>query len=263
MAQDDEFAGVNLDGDETPAKQPSYNPARPPRKSKKVLLALLIVIALTGFGWLGWRLTNHSKTVTPIKQAVAEPQQSTVISDTPASTNTKSYASETMALKLDYPSDWSLKVQTDNSIRIVSPSFAYKTTTGSSVDGNFRLYIRQTARPVDSGYIGRGLAIGPSQQVVYTKPTSTQRKSTYLTNFGLDNPNNFAYFFIAGNFNLNKGDSLGPNFGKEQGTFIIAGGYSADSLKDDIAMNMVGVDYYPTTNAYKQAVDIIKSLQLD
>src|SRR5690606_36986054 len=130
----------------------------------------------------------------------------------------------------------------------------YETTSKGVVNGNFRVYIRVTAREIDGKYIGRGFAIAPSEPLVYSNPLSTQRKDTYLSAFGLDKTDNFNFFLIAGNFNLKKGDSLGPNFGKEAGTYIIAGGYSSDDLKDDLAMNTVPTDSYSKTEAYKQAI---------
>ena len=41
---------------------------------------------------------------------------------------------------------------------------------------------------------------------------------------------------------LQKGDTLGPNYGREQGTFIIACGFSSKDLKDDLATNPVSPD---------------------
>jgi len=67
---------------------------------------------------------------------------------------------------------------------------------------------------------------------------------------------------IAGNFQLNTGETLGPSYGKESETFIVAGGYSAKDLTDDMATNKVPTQGYNQTNAYKQALDIVKSLQL-
>ena len=68
---------------------------------------------------------------------------------------------------------------------------------------------------------------------------------------------------VAGNFQLNKGDTLGPDYGKEPETFIVTGGYSSSVLTDDLATNKVPLDSYRQTNAYKQAIAIIKSLKLE
>ena len=55
----------------------------------------------------------------------------------------------------------------------------------------------------------------------------------------IGNADNFAYFLVAGNFNLKKGDSLGPSYGKEANTFLVTGGYSARDLTDDFATNQI------------------------
>ncbi len=67
---------------------------------------------------------------------------------------------------------------------------------------------------------------------------------------------------IAGNFSLQKDESLGPEYGREPETYIIAGGYSSTELTDDLATNQVGLEYFSQTNAYKQAIEILKSLKI-
>jgi hypothetical protein len=111
-------------------------------------------------------------------------------------------------------------------------------------------------------YIGRGYAIGPSVSLTYTNPQPGQLATTWLTNYGLDKTNNFAFFLIAGNFDLTTGQTLGPNYGTESGTYIIAGGYTTNQLTDDLETNMVPTSSFSQTNAYKEAVDIVKSIQI-
>jgi hypothetical protein len=67
---------------------------------------------------------------------------------------------------------------------------------------------------------------------------------------------------IAGNYSLKQGDTLGPNYGKEPETFIVAGGFSSKDLKDNLATNLVDPVVLDSSNAYKQAIEIVKSLQL-
>src|SRR6185295_3911782 len=106
-------------------------------------------------------------------------QTQNVSSDVPTSTSTKSYTSENYNLTLAYPSSWTLSTAADSSIRIVSPEFKYVTVTGETVNGNFKVSIRQTARAVDSKYIGRGYAVEASRSLPYNKPSPSQRQSTY------------------------------------------------------------------------------------
>jgi hypothetical protein len=259
----DDFSDLNISEDDSRAPAPDYHKRkRSNRFNIKLgfIFALIIVLAIIILtAWIVKKRSGHAASTTSVTQS-----KSVAVStqDTPATTGTKSYSSDIYNLTLSYPNDWTLSVATDYSIRIVSPAFQFKTILGTTVHGNFRLYMRQTARVVDDKYIGRAVAIASSQSLAYTKPTATQRQSTYLTNFGLDTPDNFAFFFIAGNFNLNKGDTLGPNYGTEAGTDIISGGFSSSALADDMATYQVPLSYYSHTNAYKQSVDIVKSLQL-
>ncbi len=265
MADDQSPLGgpLELPGGEPPHSR-SHGKLR--RFSWPVKKILIVIVALVVLALIGWGLTKifhkkKSSTSTSSASQSQTSQPSTKATDVPEVAGTKTYNSTALGVILTYPVGWTLN-ETDGGIRIESPDFNYTTTDKGSVTGNFRVYIRKGARDVDSKYIGRGVAIMPSAKLAYTAPTSTQRKETNLSFFGLDTPNQFAYFLVAGNFNLVKGDTLGPNYGKEADTFLVTGGYSAKSLTDDFATNQVTTDFFQQTNAYKQAIDILKSLQL-
>jgi len=259
-----DFNELNISEDNGPTPGPEYHKKKIKRvRGSKLWLWLLVVLVIAGLELAGWKLLVGPEKPAPTASVTPAPKtESSANSDTPDTTTTKKYNSDTYNLSLNYPSDWILTTAADGSIKIVSPTFNYKTVNGQNIIGNFRVSLRQTARPVDSKYIGRGVSVGPSQSLTYSKPATTQRQTTYLTNFGLDTADNFAYFFIAGNFNLNKDDTLGPNYGTEAGTDIISGGYSSATLTEDMATYQVPLSFYSRTNAYRQAVEIIKSLQI-
>jgi hypothetical protein len=256
---------------ELPVEQPGYRmqayPALPPhKKSKKWLRIVLVVILLSALAAAAWKFL-------PSKKSAPQPAQNTqtsntetqtpTVKDVPDSTVTQKYENGFLGVTLTYPNNWTTTEGINGeSVRLESPQFTYDTTDKGPVTGNFRIYIRKGARTQDSKYIGRGVAIQPSEKLTYSQPVPGQRTDTNLSLFGLDTPDNFAFFMIAGNFQLNKGDTLGPNYGKEAETFIIAGGYSSKDLKDDLQTNSIPPDYIKTSNAYKQAVDILKTLQL-
>jgi len=246
---------------------PSYPyPKLPPAKGKKpyywIVLAIL-AIAILAIG--AWKLLGSNKPNAKPTPSTAQTQDIDKISakDVPDATGTKTYDNGYLGVNLTYPDSW-VATESDNkdSVRLESPSFSYQAAEKGRIAGNFRIYIRKGARTVDGKYIGRGVAIGPSEKLVYAKPTSGQRSDTNLSLFGLDTPDQFAFFLIAGNFQLNKGDTLGPDYGKEAETFIIAGGFSAPDLKDDLATNSVPITGQQSSNAYKQAIEILKSLRL-
>ncbi len=251
---------------ELPEDDTTHQFAPPPQKSPKkagkkiaIIVVVVIVLALAGLGI--WKLTQKkakpSSSNTPAGSGEAQNTQAPYTT----TTTTKSYTNNVMRMTLAYPENW--KVTEDvGSFKIESPEFNFQTIDKGTVTGNFRVYVRQGAQETDSKYIGRGYAIEPSEKIVYTQPTASQRKETYLTNFGLDQPDNFAYFLIAGNFNLQKGETLGPNYGKEAETLIIGGGFSSKDFKDGLQTYKVSTDSYKESTAYKQAVDIIKSIQV-
>jgi len=260
---DSDFDDIDMTDDNSTSPAPDYHKHKRARGNRKKLwLGLLIIVVLIGLGLGGMKFAKRTKPITQTQQSVQNKALPDVATDVPDVSTSKTYDSQNMNLTLSYPSNWTLTASADSSVRIVSPAFSYKNIASEEIKGNFRVYIRQTARPIDTKYIGLGMAAEPSHPLTYAKPTASQRKTTYLTNFGFDTPDNFAFFFIAGNFNLDKGDTLGPNYGTEPGTNIISGGYSSDSLRDDMATHQVPLDYFAKTKAYKQALKIVESLQI-
>jgi hypothetical protein len=238
-----------------------------PRRRFPFKKFLLIIAALLIIGVLAWKFIPN-KNEQPQSAAKNEPDTSASqaqtgggITDIPVAGELKTYKGDFPRLEFKYPSSWTVTAA-DNGVRIESPEFTYRLADSMTTNGNFRIYIRQGARSSDSKYIARGVATQPSEKLTYTEPVTGQRPETNLSFFGLDTPDAFAYFFIAGNFSLQKNDTLGPDYGKEAETYIISGGYSAKSLTDDMATNQVPLDYFQTTTAYKQAIDIIRSLKL-
>lgn len=227
----------------------------------KVLVILLLLIGI-GFGVYTLFL-KKDPTPQPTQTTPTTTEQTPVTKDdVPEATTTKQYENGPMGLKLTYPDTWKVTETADRGVRLESPNFTYATINKGDVAGNFRIYIRKGARAVDGAVIGRGVAIQPSEKLVYSQPAPDQRKDTLLSLFGLDTKDNFGFFLIAGNFQLNAGDTLGPDYGKEPDAFIVGGGYSSPDLTDDMATHTVAISTIPTSKAYAQAVDILKTLQL-
>lgn len=255
---------VELPGEESKPPQPAPTVPRK-RGFKKPLLIALVVLVVAGLGLAAWKVLSKKPKPTPqvtITQPSAPASAPKATSDIPSVTSTKDFTAQTLAVEFKYPSTWT-PTEKDGGISVISPTFSYQTKTGGSVNGYFKVYIRNTARSIDSKYIGRAYAVQPTQKLTYANPNPNQRKDTYLSFFGYDDGSNFAYFMITGNFpNLKKGDTLGPNYGKEPGTYIIVGGYADATLKDDLQFNQMPPDSFSASNAYKQAVDILKSLRV-
>lgn len=251
---------------------PEPNQATPPdgkqpRFSKKRLLLVIIgLFILAGIGFAAAIITEpkqNSEAPAQSNQTNQQPTSNPVVDDVPSTTITKTHKSDFPRVEFTYPETWTVTEDKEQEgIRITSPEFNYMTINGGTVKGHFRIYIRQGARQVDSKYIGRGIAAQPSEPLIYTEPAPSQRTETNLSLFGLDTSDNFAFFMIAGNFNLQKDEALGPEYGREPDTYIIAGGYSSKELTEDLAMNQVSLEMFSQTNAYKQGLDILRSLKI-
>lgn len=251
--------------DEEIARRNSVTPSKKRVFAKKFIIGVFIAfLAAAGvFGAIrlfGSKSKTSELPTAPTNSAVTNIPETN--NDVPDATNTKAYENGPLGLKLIYPDSWKVTDTTDSGVRIESPSFSYTSLEKGDVTGLFRIYIRKGARQADGVIIGRGVAIQPSEKLVYSQPAPDQRKDTLLSLFGLDNKESFGFFLIAGNFQLNIGDTLGPNYGKEPDAFIVGGGFSADTLKGDLETYSVPISVIPTSKAYAQAIDIVKSLKL-
>lgn len=265
MKVDDSDLQQPLDMPEAAPPSQHAQPAARKRSKKKPLLIIGAIIfgALIGFGiwWLTHKDAAQSTTKqTPTTTAITQ-ETSRSDYDISKTTATETYENSPMRASITYPKNWKV-TENDYGFTVTSPSFSFETTDKGVVKGAYTVYVRQGARAVDGKYIGAGVAIKPTETLTYTNPGAGQRTSTNFTQFGADTPDHFTYFMVTGDFNLQKGETLGPNYGKEASTFIIVGGYKADELKDDLAYSNVSLDYYKTTTAYKQAVEIVKSLKV-
>lgn len=249
---------------------PSYLPTEPPAgrfSKKRILLVIFALLAVAGLGF-GLALfqesqSNQSQLTGQPSDAASVQQQTPTINDIQAVSATKTFKSDFPRVEFTYPENWRVTHNKEQEgIRIESPEFSYTSINGGSIKGNFRIYIRQGARAQDSKYIGRGIASQQSEKLAYSAPAPNQRPETNLSFFGIDSPDNFAFFMIAGNFALEKNETLGPEYGTEPETYIISGGYSSNELTDDMATNPVPLEFFAQTNAYKQALTIVKSLKL-
>ncbi len=271
VSDSEKFLGGKLELPDSEATPPSPPKQSKPVRSRFKVIAIFIsgaiIVGMTSYAV--WRifLNNDAEQSAQPAQVTTPQDDSPALTDNnetddiPITLASETFKSTTPRLELSHPEDWTV-TPSDDGLRIESPEFTYQTLDKGEVAGNFRIYIRQGARAVDSTYIGRGIAVKPSENLSYTDPATGQREETNLSFFGLDTTDHFAYFLIVGNFVLDTNDTLGPDYGKEPQTYLITGGYSSPELNEDFATNKVSLDYFQSTNAYSQAIEILKSLKL-
>ncbi len=245
-------------GEEVPHTPQPPKPKK--RKGRRALLVIVGIIALAVLGFAGLKLLSKPKPAEP--QTSQEPTAITPKqTEAPAAKGTKLFTADTLAVSFNYPDNWTV-AEKEGTITVKSPEYDYKSADAGTVHGYFRIYIRKSARAVDSKYIGRAVAVQPTEEITYTNPAPSQRKQTELSYFGYDEPVNFAFMMITPGFKLQKGDTLGANYGKEAEAYIIAGGYSAKDNLDDLSFHSVAVANISSSDVIKQATELFKSLKV-
>lgn len=278
MPEDQEQQDINITDDqyvdnehmelpgenERPNESPKFKAKKNFKFPKKLFIGLLILIIVAGLAFAGWKLFAD-------KEEVAQPQsqQPTNQSQTDNSSDEglvsseldKEYTNDFLRLSFKYPSSWTVN-DVDDAITIKSPDIKYKQNNGMETTGYFKIYIKKGATQSDGEYLGKGYAVANSEKIAYSEPATGQRSETFLTDFGLETPDNFAYFIVQGNFDLKKGDTLGPSYAKEMDAYLISGGFSSSDQTENMATNIVSLDTYKSDEAYKVAIEIVKSLKI-
>lgn len=255
---------MNLPGEDRHEPTPQFKTKKPKKIPKKILFVLGLVLFAVAIGFAVWRLVpskNETPDSTQTEQTTEQAAQSNNSQGLGDVSLTEEYKSDFLRISFKHPSSWTVN-EVNDAIIVKSPDFKYKQNNGMEKDGFFKIYIKKGATDSDGKYLGRGYAVAPSEKITYSEPATGQRTETFLTDFGLDTPDNFAYFVVQGNFDLKKGDTLGPNFAKEIDAYLITGGFSSSDQTENLATNIMSLSEYKTNEAYITAIEIIKTLKL-
>ncbi len=168
-----------------PAGMGTYAQTSPPPERHMVrnitagLLALAL-LAAAGFGIYSKFLKNKGNS-TPPAQTASSQQTSTKAASKIAS-ETAHYDSTNFNLGFDYPKDWTVTDAAGSGIlTAVSPSMQLTNSSGQTVTGQVVLKIRDKTQKLTEFNSGNATATRDSLKIAYTKPTQTQRGSTYLS----------------------------------------------------------------------------------
>ncbi len=136
-----------------------------------VLLALILIAAAALTYWLFFAKKSSN--------TASQPNQSDTKSQ--ISSSTKHYDSPNFYLAFDYPNNWTVNDNGGGQMTVESPAMKIKDASGQSVDGQIVMTIRDKSQKLTEFDKGNAAAIIDSQKINYTKPTQTQRGSTYIS----------------------------------------------------------------------------------
>jgi hypothetical protein len=154
-------------------KAPSFNYKKP----LKFLLILIVVAALAGIVYMVFFKAKPAKapTKTSTNNTVSQ-------SDNSTATATKHYDSSNFNLGFDYPEDWKVNDADGSGIlTVTSPAMQLKDASGQSVTGQIIMEIRDKTQKLTEFDKGSATAARDSEKIAYTKPSQTQRASTYIS----------------------------------------------------------------------------------
>jgi hypothetical protein len=248
--------------DVEPTYQPPHYPyigVKPSGRKKLWFVVFGIAAVLVAAGVALWFLVIHKSKPAPVATKHTIQTQTPALTPTQAAT-LQTYKSAKLNIQVTYRRDWTLKESSDKSeIVLSSPHTTYQKSDGTSATGPFTVKIREDVPEAMQTTITKSVATQDSTIIAYTQPTDQQRQYTNLS-FAGANPNVFTFFMVTGDNAYKAGAQFGTGIDLTGATYIIAGGYGADSA-DTLAFDSV-----PKADAesivYGQGLDIIKSLQV-
>ncbi|HSX36007.1 MAG TPA: hypothetical protein VLH84_03690 [Patescibacteria group bacterium] len=245
--------------------EPTYQPAHypyvggPKRGSKKwFIIGGIIIIVIAAAAALWFFMMHKPAPKPPVTQhttSTTTPQLSPVEAAT-----LQTFKSATLNVQVTYRKDWTPRESADKKeLILTSPSTTYKKSDGTSTTGSFTVKIREDVPDGMQTTIQKALAAEDSLIIAYAQPAPSQRQYTNLSYAGSD-ANSFTFYMVTGDNAYKAGSPFGTGIDLTGTTYIIAGGYGADS-GDVLAFDNVPKNSVEST-VYDQGLDIIKSLQV-
>jgi hypothetical protein len=155
-----------------------------PRHLVRKALVWLLVLALLGAAAFGaYRFANRKDTKAANTAGNNSAGQTKQDSESSVITSeSKHYVSAQFTLEFDQPADWAVSDSAGSGKLVArSPALQLKDATGKSFTGQVLLTIRNKQQPLPEFDKGNAVAARESEKIAYTKPSSVQRGSTYLS----------------------------------------------------------------------------------
>jgi hypothetical protein len=145
---------------------------------KKLGIGLAVLLFLAGLAGGGyWYLTKPKPTKKTETSSETTQTAPTVVASQISAT-TKRYSSSNFRLAFDYPDDWTVSDDADL-LTVVSPTLKLKSSDGQQISGKILLTIETKGQDLKDFAGGNATASRASVKIDYTKPTQSQRASTY------------------------------------------------------------------------------------
>lgn len=167
--------------DDYSTKAHSYS--APSHNGRKVLLWILVILLLAAAGFGAYWFLIRKDTTKPASKTNQNTHQTTGNTENSViSSKTEHYVSQGFSLEFDYPSDWTVaEEQGSGVLTVTSPAMSLKSPEAKPITGQVVFKIRNKQQPLPEFDKGNAVASLASEKIDYTKPSSVQRGSTYLS----------------------------------------------------------------------------------
>lgn len=156
--------------------QPPQQPAKEQRRSHKWLIILVVLILVAGGAGAYWYIGHKPK------QPAAKTNTSAKQTAALIASQTQNHSSPDFNLSFDYPTDWTVTdTLGSGAVTARSPALQLKDTQNQNFTGQIVFTIRGKQLPLPEFDKGNATAIRVSEKIAYSKPSASQRGSTYIS----------------------------------------------------------------------------------
>lgn len=256
-----------------PSEATTEHQAKKPKRSKKKLLfitgfAVLNIAILAGTAWaLKFPKTASSSVATTV--TTTKSTDNSMDKTTTEPPKTLHFNSDALKLEFDYPSDWRITSNPDNSyILISSAPFQIKQSDGTltKVRAILTIFSKYVDTNVDVTSVDT--IMSNSEKLVYKNPTKIQRKETFLSfkhSSLFTGTDIVTAAFISGDLQYKIGQSVGSKNFQKINPFIIFR-YVDDAECDDVCFGSqfgVSRDVFQATTELETAKGTITSMRFN
>ena len=223
-------AHVDATADQAPSAEPAATAvaqstdkkSRFKPSKKQIIVAIVVIFNIAVFQTGSHLFVRNSQVPATQEDVNAVADKNTAVekpstgdtSDKQTKPKNLHYDSNALKLSFDYPIDWRVGTSSgDKEVSLTSGKFDFKNSLGATEQGKIVLSIvsKDAAGTNFNAVMGDETATSVSEKIVYSNPSTVQRKQTNLSFLGHDAElanSSFNMMVITGDYSYKKGDPI-------------------------------------------------------
>jgi cytoskeletal protein RodZ len=179
------------------------------KKGRYILITVVVILLLAAAVY--WFLLKPKPAKAPTTSNATTASSSAKSKSKESEIETEHHESPSFNLGFDYPKGWKVSdISGSDKIIVSSTPMKLKDANGQEVEGQIIMTVRGKTQKLPEFDKGAATATADSEKINYTKPSETQRGSTYISflNYASSNENGLDSIYITGDAGYQKDQAV-------------------------------------------------------